>query len=244
MQPVDVHRRDIDVRAAADDPVRDGPANAAAGQDSDRVQPGRHEVVLQLWRLAYDRQQVGGEALRATEELPDPDLRGDRDPGHGGLQVRGHPVPVRRQLAEREVRRDAIDLPRGTDRLEHAEHQAAALLAVVAVGGRVFQDRPVALDALDRLGEQGVVLGRLKRDGDASELADLAGPHPGAVDYVLGLDVAADCADAGHDAAIAQEPRHRRALDDRDALHPGTPGHRHGHVDWIDPAVGRDVETG
>ena len=71
----------------------------------------------------------------------------------------------------------AVDLPRRADRLEQAEHQAAALLAVVAVGGRVLEHRPGAVDAFDRLGEQVVVLGRLQRDGHPGQLAELARPH-------------------------------------------------------------------
>src|SRR5262249_39442496 len=82
MQPVDVHGRDIDVRAAADDPLREGAADAATGKDADRVQPGSYEEVPKLRRLADDRQQVGREALGAAEELPDPDLLGDWYPGH------------------------------------------------------------------------------------------------------------------------------------------------------------------
>ena len=86
------------------------------------------------------------------------------------------------------------------DRLEHAEHQAAALLAEVAVVGRVLQHRPVPAHLGDRLGEQVVVLGRLQRDADAGQLAELARPHARAVDHVLGLDVAVRGPDAGHRA--------------------------------------------
>ena len=107
VQPVDVDAGDVDVRAAVDDPVRQGAAEPAAGEDADRVQPGRDEVVADLGRLADHRLQVGREALRAAEELRDADLGRDRDAAHRLLEVGTHPVPVRRQLAEREVVRDS-----------------------------------------------------------------------------------------------------------------------------------------
>ena len=57
-----------------DDPVRQHAAQAAAGEDADRVQARGDEVVLQLRRLADDRLQVGREALGPAEELLDADL--------------------------------------------------------------------------------------------------------------------------------------------------------------------------
>ena len=244
VQPVDVDGRHVDVGPAVGDPVRDHPADSAAGQDPDRVQPGRHEVVLQLRRFADDRQQVRGETLRAAEELLDACLLAHRDPGHGALQVGRHPVPVRRQLAEGEIRRDALDLPRRADRLEQAEHQPAALLAVVAVAGRVLQHRPAAVHPLDRLSQQVVVLGGLQRDVHPGQLAELPGPDPGTVDDVLGLEVTVRRADPGHRAAALQEAGDGRAFDDPHAPHPGPPGQRHGHIDRVHPAIARDVEAG
>ncbi len=52
MQPVEVDAGDVDVRGAFDDPVRQGATDPAAGEDSDRVQPGRDEEVAQFGRLA------------------------------------------------------------------------------------------------------------------------------------------------------------------------------------------------
>ena len=83
-----------------------------------------------------------------------------------------------------------VDVPRRAHRLEQAEHQAAALLAEVPVRRRVLQHGQVRVDAVDRLGDEVVVLGRLQRDVHPGRLAELAGPHAGAVDDVLGLDVA------------------------------------------------------
>ena len=97
------------------------------------LRPGGDEVVLQLGRLADDRLQVGREALRAAEELLDAGLDRDRHARHRLLDVRAHAIPVGLDLAEREVVGDAADVPRRADRLEQADHQAADLLAEVAV---------------------------------------------------------------------------------------------------------------
>src|SRR6185437_3342038 len=141
-----------------------------------------------------------------------------RDPGDGALQIWSHPVPIGRDFAERKVRRDSRYPPRRADRLEQAEHQPAALLPVVAVAGGVLQYRPVPVDPFDRLGQEVVVLGGLQRDGDPGQLAELTGPHSGAVDHEFGLDVAARGADTGHGTAVLYETGDRDALDDPRAL--------------------------
>ena len=69
MQSIDVHTCHVDVRPTGRDPVGDRPAPAAAGQDPDRVQPGRDEVVAHLGRLADDRLQVRGEGLRPQKNV-------------------------------------------------------------------------------------------------------------------------------------------------------------------------------
>ena len=109
---------------------------------------------------------------------------------HRPLEVGSHAVPVRRQLAEGEVRRDAADVPRRADRFEETDHQAAPLFAVVAVRRRIFEDRPVRIDAGNGVGDEVVVLGGLQRDRHAVHLAQLSCPHARAVDDVLALDLA------------------------------------------------------
>ena len=192
VQPVDVHPGDVDVRAAVGDPVRHDAADAAAGQDADRVQarPRRSSSAA----LAPRRRTGARSGVKLSgpqKNLRMPTSADDRDPGHGLLQERAHPVPVRRQLAEARS-------PPGCRRPATARRPARTcpsirpppFLAEVAVVGRVLQHRPVAAHLSDRLGQQVVVLGRLQRDADAGELAELTGPHARAVDYVLGLDVA------------------------------------------------------
>ena len=104
--------------------------------------------------------------------------------------------------------------------------------------------RPVLRQAVDLLGDQVVVLGRLQRDVDARDLAQLAGPHAGAVDDVLGFDVAV----VGCTPVTAPLRRHdagdRHAFDDGRALQSRALGQRHGDVDRVGAAVLFDVEAG
>ena len=175
VQAVDVDAGDVDVGAAVDDPVRQHAAEAAAGEDADRVEAGGDEVVLQLGRLADDRAQVGREALRAAEELLDAGLERDRARAPSPSRGTGPCGPSR---AGSRRRRSPGGMPStfhgahtGSNR---PDHQAAALLAEVAVGGRVLEHRQVRRQVGDPLGDQVVVLGRLQRDVDA-DLARRAG---------------------------------------------------------------------
>ena len=59
VQAIDVEAGDVDVGPAVDDPVREHAAEAAAGEDADRVEAGGDEVVLELGRLADDRRRSG-----------------------------------------------------------------------------------------------------------------------------------------------------------------------------------------
>ena len=243
LQAVDVHSGDVDVGSAGHNPVRERTPEPAAGEDADRVEPGGHEVVLHLGRLTDDRLQVRGEALRPAEQLLQSHLHRDRYSLHRGFEVWAHAFPVRRDLAEGEVVGDAADVPRRADRLEHPEHQAAALLPEVAVRRRVLEDGPGVRDLGDPLGDQVVVLRCLERDVHPVPGPELAGPHPRAVDDVLGLDVAVRRAHAGHRPATREHLRDRDAFDDRRPGQAGTLGQRHGDVDRVGSTVLGDVEA-
>jgi hypothetical protein len=184
------------------------------------------------------------QALRPAEERAYAGVDADRHPAHGRLEVGRHPVPVRRQLAEGEVGGNPVDLPRRADRLEEPDHEPAALLPEVAEARRILQHGQRAVDALDRLGDEVVVLGGLQRDIHADALAELAGPHAGAVDDVLRLDVTLRRAYAAHRTAAGEEPGRRHPLQHGDPAHPGPLGQRHGGVDRVDPAVLGDIEAG
>jgi hypothetical protein len=74
VETVHVDAGDIRARIAGGEPLGHDSAEATAGDDADGVEPRGDEVVLDLRRLAEGHAHVGGEALRATEELPEADL--------------------------------------------------------------------------------------------------------------------------------------------------------------------------
>ncbi len=97
--------------------------------------------------------------------------------------------------------------------------------------------------ALDGLGDEIVVLGRLVRDADAVEGAELSGPHAGAIDHELRLDVALRGGHAGGTAVLGGDARDRHALDDLHALLARALGQGHGGVHGIDAPVLRQIEA-
>ncbi|NJR41436.1 MAG: hypothetical protein HC767_01015 [Akkermansiaceae bacterium] len=84
---VDVEARHVGAGIAGDDPVGEDAAQAAAGQDTDGVQPRCHPIVLEFRRLPHDGPQVGRETLRPAEELADARLQRHRHAVHGLFQV-------------------------------------------------------------------------------------------------------------------------------------------------------------
>ncbi len=244
MEPVHVHGGDVRVRLPVHDPVGDDASDPAPGQDADRVETRGDEEVPQLGSLADDRLEIGCEALRTAEELPDPGLGRDRDPPHRGLDVGRHPIEIGRDLTEGEVGRNAVHAPGCGHRLEEADHEAPDLFAVVGVGCRILDHGPLRRQVGDLLGDQVVVLGGLERDGDAGQLAELAGPHPGAVDDELRLDLTGVGADPRDGSVTGGEAGHRDVLDDRHASHAGALCQRHGDVDGVGSSVAGHVEPG
>ena len=100
------------------------------------------------------------------------------------------------------------------------------------------------MHALERLGQQVVVLGCLQGYVDAGQRSDLAAPQARAVDDVLGLDGALVGHDTGHPAALAGEARDGYALDDPGPAHPRALGQRHADVDRVGAALVGHVEAG
>ena len=134
-------------------------------------------------------------------------------------------------------------MPRCAHGLEEADHHPVTLGPVVAVGAGILKHGQVWIEPGDRVREQVVVLGGLIGHRDSGALSQLAGPHAGTVDDVLALDVTALGAHA-HDATVLhQDIEHRRALQDRHALHARALGEGHRGVDRIHAAVLRHVEA-
>ena len=90
------------------------------------------------------------------------------------------------------------------------------------------------------------MLGRLVGDDDLVAFGELAGPHAGAVDDEVALDVAGvgphpgDLVDEAAGACADRLDAH--ALDDVHAPGPGAAGQAHREVDGVDPSVAGHVE--
>src|SRR5262245_33729178 len=107
--------------------MRDHAADAATGQDAERVEAGRHEVAIELWGRADQGPDVCGERLRAAEERPDAGLSQARDPRERRAEEWLQPLPVRGQLAEGEVPPHSVQRPGRAHWLEQADQHAVAL---------------------------------------------------------------------------------------------------------------------
>ena len=232
---------DVDRRATVHDPLRHNASHPTAEQDAEAVEPGGDVDAVDLRRRPEHRVQVGRERLRAAEERAQPGVGERRVALHGGVEVRRHPVPVRRDGAEGEVGRRSVELPRRAHRLEQPDQQAAALLAVVGVAVRVLDDRQVAVHAVDGLGEQVVVLGGLQRDVDADAAPELARPQARRDHDGLALDVAGVGDDRGDPAVVGAQPGDRHALDDGDAARGGALGQRGRDADRVGATFVGDV---
>ena len=88
------------------------------------------------------------------------------------------------------------------------------------------------------------MLGGLQGDVDACGLAQLPGPHAGAVDDELCFDVALIGLHAGDRAGALHDAGHRHTFDDGRASLSRTLGKCHRHVDGIGAAVFFHVEPG
>jgi hypothetical protein len=149
-------------------------------------------------------------------------------------------LPVLRQQRELEIRRDAVHAPRLGGRLESTHQQAPDLLAHVDVAVGVAEHGQIARHARHRLGDDVEVIGRVQGHVDAGHAADLAAPHPGAVDDHLARDVAVVGAHAGRRAALALDAGHGHVLEDRRTVVARAPSQGQRGVDRVRPPVARD----
>ncbi len=203
---VDAHQ--VVLRLPGDDPLGERTSGPTGRGDADRVEAGADEEAAQRRRLAEQELVVGGERLRAVVELADPGVLQRRDPAYGLVHQHREVVPVLLEELELERVRQVVGrAPRFGLGLEAADHQAAGLLLEVGPAVRVAHDRQVWVDALDPLGDDVEVLGRVQRHAHADQVTERLGPLAGAVDDDLGLDVAAVGAYAGHPAVGHGEAR-------------------------------------
>ncbi|CAB4730618.1 unannotated protein [freshwater metagenome] len=131
-------------------------------------------------------------------------------------------------------------------RLEATHHESADLLLEVGPAVRVAHDRQVGVGALDRLGDDVEVLGRVQRHRHADLVGERLGPLPGTVDDHLGLDVAEVGADPG-DPSPCRGRRLREAgdphlLDDPGPTLAGAAGERLRDIAGVDLPVARQPD--
>ncbi len=86
------------------------------------------------------------------------------------------------------------------------------------------------MHAVDLLGDDVEMLGRMKWDGNPGQRTDRFGPLAGAVDHDFGLDRAAVGAHAGDRAGPLVDPDHPGLLEDSGAAVPGALSERSGDV--------------
>ena len=246
-EPADVDGGEVARRLALDDPLGQRSPRSPGRGDADRVETGADEEPGDPRHLAEEELVVRREALGPVVELAHPGLGQHREPvdraAHEDLEV--FPVLVEQLELKRVgdlVGRD----PRLGDRFEPADEQPADLFLDVGIAVGVAQDRQVAVDALDLLGDDVEVLGRVQGHGGTDEFADGLGPLAGAVDDNLRLDVAAvgahpgDPHPAGGGTGVdVQDPG---ALEDRRATLFGALGEGLGEVGRVGSPVGRQPD--
>ena len=228
VETTDVHLGQVHRRVAGYDPLRDGLADPGAGGDAGRVQPRGDEEPPELRGLSHDVSVVGREALRADVEPVDAGFLHRRDTVGSGFPEDLEVVPVGLKQAEVVPLRDAVRAPRLGTRLE-APHEDGAPLFLVApevdLLVRVAQRLEVVRD-FHRVGHEVHVLGRVERDVHPAQLADLPGPHAGAVDRELALDGASVRRHAGDRAVPLVDARYDDVLEQPDAIHRSAGGQR------------------
>ncbi len=148
-------------------------------------------------------------------------------------------VPVGIEQAEGEAVRHAGLGPGLGIRLVAAHHEAADLLLEVDQAVRIAQRRQVGGHALDRLGDQVLMLHGLQRHAHPGKSADRLGPLPGAQRHHVAGDLAPSGAHARHPALLDAKAGDGAVLDDAHAVLPCAAGERLGDVGRVRLAVGR-----
>ena len=234
---------EIGWRMPFENPLGNDLADPARGLDSDRVQAGRDEAVLALGRLADVVADVRREALRAAEELRDLGRLEGRHALPGTAKQRLEVLVVDGDLVEAEVLGDAVHAPGPRVRLEDADDQLARVVPEVRDGVVVPHDGQVRIESVDGIEPDVVVLAGMQRDVDADGGGQLPGPHAGAENDAVGVDVPLVRGDADHTPAGGANGGHRRLLDDPGAGGAGARGQRQRDVRRVRVAVAGNVQS-
>ncbi len=151
----DVRAVRVDLGLAVGHPLGDHPGDPGRLLDPDR---GGRPQALDLGRLAQDRHPVRGQRQQAVDLVPDADPLVAEDVGdelEGLLHLELEVLVGERQLGRRQLRfgdrRDLVGVHQDRPVRVRADLHVAAVLALVAVGVHVADDR--VGDLADRVGE-------------------------------------------------------------------------------------------
>ena len=242
-EAADIHRPEVHGRLAGVDPFGQGLAGAAGAGDAHGIHAGADKEVPDLGRLAEDEVGVRREAFGPVHQLAH--LGGlerrhaDEGVRHQDLEL----VPVLVQQGELEAIRDAVHAPGLGLGLEPAHDEAADFLLEVDRAVGIAQHRQIGGDAVDLLGDDVHMLGRIKRHRDAAHAPHLPPPLAGAVDDDVTGDGAVIGRDPGDGAAHDVDAGDLDPLEDLDAAGARALGQRLGHVRRVDLAVARDPDA-
>ena len=162
-EPAYVDTDQVHRRLAGHDPLGQRPPGAAGRGDAHGVEPGTDVVAVELGGRPEQELVVGGERLRPVVELADPGLGQRGHPDQGLVHQHREVVPVLLQQLELERVRQVVGrAPRLRIGLEPTDHETADLLLEVRPPVGVAHDREVGVAALDGVGDDVEVLGRVQ----------------------------------------------------------------------------------
>ena len=150
-------------------------------------------------------------------------------------------VEIFGQLVEAEILRDARHAPGLGDRLEGADQQLAGILLEIGLLVRHPQGRQVAGQARNALGQDVEMLAGMQRHIHPGHAADRMPPHAGAVDHVVGDDIALRRGHSGDPTLHLMDRGDGDVLEDPGAVLAGTLGQSQGDIARVALPVLRQV---
>ena len=153
----------IDWRNPINNPRRQRASDTPTRQDANGVQASRGPHAVNLGYRTHHRHHVVREAFRTTEERADSGRCKARNAFHRIIEKWRNSFVVRRNRAKGKFIWRAFRVPSLTHRLKESDEQAPTLFPEVAVRSRIFDDGKITIHAINRLGQQVVMLRGLQR---------------------------------------------------------------------------------
>ena len=239
-----VHREDVARGLPLDHPLREREPDPAALAEP-RHHRARRPVVPEPRHRADEGVAVRREGERAADDALDPGRLQHRVALVRDVELVRDAVDLLGEELRPEVLRGPLHRPQLAPLLVHADDEAAALLAEVALAGRVHAVRKLGVALVDLgevVGHEVLVLHRVAGQVDAGHLAHLPRPEPRRVDDVLGVDGAVPGHHVPASVGARVELAHRVAEHDLRPLHACPPGVRLGGAGGVEVPVEGIVE--